>query len=123
MKPLPRTIWTTIGWVGVALAILAICVAAIDGVPAVFLPYAALIVGGVSGVGVNSTARYGLVILAISALLVLGMTGITRDSPGSGVVAPSLASLLGLFAIVGIPLAVSGGLLAWGTVRRSSRPG
>ena len=123
MKPLPRTIWTTIGWVGVALAILAIGVAAIDGVPAVFLLYAALLVGGVSGVGVNSTARYGLVILAISALLVLGMTGITRDSPGSGVVAPSLASLLGLFAIVGIPLAVSGGLLAWGTVRRSSRPG
>jgi len=123
MKPLPRMFWTIIGWIGVALAILAICVAVIDGVPAVFLLYAALLVGGVSGVGVNSTARYGLVILAISALLVLGMTGITRDSQGSGVVAPSLASLLGLFAIVGIPLAVSAGLLAWGTVRRSSRPG
>lgn len=116
MKPLPRMFWTSIGWVGVALAILAIFIAAVDGVPAVFLLYAAMIVGGVSGIGIHSIARYGLVILAISTLLVLGMRHYVTTT---GFIPPSLDSLRQVLAIIAIPLAISAGLLAWGAARRS----
>jgi MFS superfamily sulfate permease-like transporter len=62
-------VWATLGWISVFLVAASIPYAIIDGVMGIFILYAAIIVGGLSGFGVGSTAKFGVAVIVFSLLI------------------------------------------------------
>ena len=119
MKPIHARFWTIAGYSGVAIAALAVAVAMIDPVPAAFLLAGAVSVGGISGLGLYSTAKFGVTTLVVCTVVMLGMMHYIESQ---GLVAPTLMLLRHTFELIAIPLTISGGLLILGVIRRRRRP-
>ena len=108
-------IWTTIGWIAIALVVIAVPYALIDGVMGIFVLYIAVVVGGLSGVGLKSTAKFG--IATILASLLLALIG-THYTTSAGFRSPQVALVLNAFSIFALPILISATLLLLGVTRR-----
>lgn len=113
MKP---SVWTGLGWVGIGLAIAALPAVMLDPVLAGFALYLAIIVGGLSSIGVRSTVKFAVTTIMLS-LLVANV--VSNYSPATGFRTPSVSSVLDTAAILGPLLIVSIGLIIWGVARRA----
>ena len=121
MKQIPARFWKAIGWIGLLLTAWSFVLATIDGVMAIFMFPIAMLVGGISGLGATSTARFGLATIVLCTALVFGMTHYVVSI---GFKVPTVFTLNETLAFVGIPLTVSGGMLIWGmNVRRKKAIG
>lgn len=118
VKPIHAKFWTSTGWIGVSLALLSLAAATIDGVMAMFLLPVAMLVGGISGFGVNATPRFGIATLILCTVIVVVSTHYVVTT---GLMRPTASSLTGSFELIAIPLTVSAGLLTWGVVKRNSK--
>ena len=114
--------WNVIGWTAVALVFVSVLFAMLDPVMGIFVLWAAILVGGFSGIGGNATARFG--IATIIAGLALGLIG-THYSTSTGLQPPELRRVLGAFTVVGLPILVSAAMLLRGkkTRRQQEIPG
>jgi hypothetical protein len=115
MSQVSTKIWNTIGWIATALVVVSIPFALIDPVMGIFILYAAIVVGGLSGIGVNAKAKFG--IATIVASLLLGLIG-THYTSSTGLRPLELTLVWTAFAIFMIPILVSAALLLLGLVRR-----
>lgn len=115
MSPISTKIWSTIGWISASFVALSIPLSLIDGVIGAFALYAAIIVGGISGIGLNSTAKFGVATIAVS--LLLGVIATHYTSSG-GFRPPDLARLWAAISILGIPILASIAMIVVGVLRR-----
>ena len=115
MDKTPAQTWNLIGWTAVALVLVSVLLSMVDPVIGIFVLWAAILVGGFSGIGGNATARFG--IATIIAGLVLSLVG-THYSPPTGLHPLELRRALGAFTVVGLPTLVSAALLLHGMRRR-----
>ena len=108
-------IWTTIGWIATTLVVIAVPYALIDGVMGIFILNVAIVVGGISGVGLNATAKFGIAtILATRLLALIG----THYSTLTGFRSPQIALVLNAILIFALPILISATLLFLGVIRR-----
>ena len=112
------TKWRAIGWLSIALVVASVALAFIDGVLGAFGLYAAMIVGGVSGLGRHSTAGFGISVLVLS--LLLGVIA-THYTSSDGFLRPELERVWMAVSILGIPALISAALLSIGKWRRRHR--
>ena len=110
-------IWTTIGWIAATLVVISVPYALIDGVMGIFILYAAIVIGGLSGVGLNSTAKFG--IATIFASLLLALVG-THYTTSTGFRLPQFTLVLNAVSIFALPILISAALLFLGVARRRS---
>ena len=115
MSPVSTKIWNAIGWSAIALVVIAILYTLADPVMGIAVLYVAIVVGGLSGIGVGATTRFG--VATIAASLLLGLFG-THYASSTGLRPPELASVLAAFEIFGLPILVSAALLLIGVARR-----
>ena len=115
MNLISAAFWTTIGWIGLLLLACALVLTTIDGVMAYIVISLAMIFGGFSSLGERATIKYAVTTAAVGAASVFWMTHYVVST---GFQFPSLESLTTLFAMIGIPLAVSGAMLILGIGRR-----
>ncbi len=111
-------VWKAIGWTGVALSALAILYAFADPVLAIFISFVAIPIGGLSGVGIHSTSKFGVTCILLCLLLVNVMS---HYGVSTGFRVPSVSSVRDASVILLIPLTVSLGLMALGVVRRAKK--
>jgi hypothetical protein len=115
VNPVSTTAWTRIGWLSVGLVVLAVPLSLIDGVISAFALYAAIIAGGLSSVGLESTARFGVATIVLSLLL---GTIATHYTSSTGFLPPDLSRVLAAISILGIPSLASLTLIITGVLRR-----
>ena len=101
IKQIPARFWNAVGWVGLLLTAWSFILATIDGVMAIFVIPIAMLVGGVSGLGATSTARFGIATIVLCTALVFAMTNYRISA---GLIVPSVFMLTRTFEFVGIPL-------------------
>jgi hypothetical protein len=107
--------WNAIGWLSVALVGASIAMAFVDGVLGAFGLYAAMIVGGISGLGRHSRAGFG--VATILASLFLGVIA-THYTSSEGFLRLELERVWNAVSILGIPALISAALLSIGAWRR-----
>jgi hypothetical protein len=115
MSRISTKIWRTIGWISVAFVVLSVPLSLIDGVIAAFALYAAIVIGGLSSVGLKSTAKFGIATIAVS--LLLGMIA-THYTSSTGFRPPELALVWAAISIFAIPILASVALMIAGVLRR-----
>jgi len=115
MSSVPAKIWNAIGWVATTLVVISIPYSLADPVMGIFFLYVAIVVGGLSGIGVKATTRFG--IATIAASLLLGMLG-THYTSSTGLRPPELALVWTAFMIFALPILLSAALLLLGVMRR-----
>ena len=116
MKQISRKVWVATGWISLLLTAWSFVLATIDGVMAIFVFPFAMLVGGVSGIGATSTARFGVATIVLCTALVFGMTHYVAST---GFQTPNASTVSQAIALIAIPFTVSGGMLIWGmNVRR-----
>lgn len=123
MNPMPAKFWKLVGWLGVSLVVIAIPYAMVDGVMGVFVLYAAMIVGGISGIGVKARATFGIAIILLSIVIT---SAITHYTATTGMRAPDFSLIKLALAVLALPMIVSVALLALGEIHRrmsAPRPG
>ena len=104
-----------IGWIAAMLVVISIFFAVIDPVVGVFVMYAAVVVGGVSGIGANATVRFGVAMIVAS--LLFGLFG-THYTTSTGLRPPQLALIWSAISIFAFPILLSAILLVLGVIRR-----
>lgn len=115
MRPVRTKIWNAIGWVATALVVISIPYSLADPVMGIFFLYVAIVVGGLSGIGVNATTIFG--IGTIAASLLLGLLG-THYTTSTGFRPPELALAWTAITIFALPVMFSAALLLLGVMRR-----
>lgn len=120
MSQAPANIWNFIGWIAAALIVVSIFLAMIDPVMAVFVMYAAILVSGLSGVGIKATAKFGIVTIVMS--LLFGLTG-THYTVSIGFLPLQLKLVWSAILIFALPIVVSAILLSVGLMRRRHADG
>jgi hypothetical protein len=120
MSQTPAKIWNLIGWIVVALIVVSIFFAMTDPVMGVFAMYAAIAVGGLSGVGMNATVKFGVVTIVVS--LLFGLIG-THYTTSTGIRPPQLKLIWSAVSIFALPILVSATLLSYGVIRRRHADG
>ena len=119
MRPVSAVWWRTLGWTAVLLVAVAALSALADPVLGVFVLYAAIIVGGLSGVGINASPGFGIATL-ISGLAI-GLAG-THYTSSTGLRPPHPALILNAFTIFAWPVTASLALLLLGILKRRAAP-
>jgi hypothetical protein len=120
MKQISGRIWVAIGWISLLLAAWSFVLATIDGVMAILVFPVAMFVGGISGIGATSTARFGIATIVLCTALVFGMT---HYAASTGFQTPNWSTASQAIALIAIPLTVSGGMLIWGVNVRRKKSG
>lgn len=115
MSPVPTKIWNAFGWVAATLVGISIPYSLADPVLGMFFLYVAIVIGGLSGIGVKATPRYG--IATIAASLLLGLLG-THYTSSTGLRSPELALVWTAFIVLALPVIFSVALLLLGVTRR-----
>ena len=118
MKQISRKVWISIGWVSLLLTAWSFVLATVDGVMALFMFPVAMLVGGISGLGATSTARFGIATIFLCTALVFGMTHYVASA---GFQTPNGSTASQAIALIAIPLAVSSGMLIWGANARRKK--
>jgi len=118
VRPISAVFWTKVGRVAVSIAAVSVAAAMIDGVMAMLMILVAMLVGGISGVGVNATARFGTITLIVGVSLAVVMTHYVVST---GLMAPTATTLIQTFKLIAIPLSMSAGLLIWGLIKRKRK--
>jgi hypothetical protein len=103
------------GWIAAALILVSIFFTMIDPVMGVFAMYAAIVVGGLSGFGMNATVKFGVVTIVVS--LLFGLIG-THYTTSTGFRPPQLRLIWSAISIFAWPILVSAILLSYGVIRR-----
>jgi hypothetical protein len=120
MSQAPAKAWDFTGWVAAALIVVAISFTMIDPVMGVFAMYAAIVVGGLSGFGINATVKFGVVTIVVS--LLFGLIG-THYTTSTGFLPPQLKLIWSAISIFAWPILVSAILLSCGVIRRRHADG
>ena len=107
--------WNGIGCGSIALVLVSIPYGLVDGVMGLFFLYAAVIVGGFSGVGLKATAVFGIAVIVASLLLTLFALQYTSPAGFSRL---QIRSLWTAFSVLSMPIAVSAAFLVCGVLRR-----
>lgn len=115
MSQISAKFWTATGCISLLLSAWSVFLATIDGVMAYFVIFIAMIVGGFSSIGETATTKYAVATALVGVVLVFWMSHYVVST---GVRLPSVDSLTTAFAMISIPLLVSGGMLILGIGRR-----
>ena len=115
MTQVSAKIWAALGWISVLLVAASIPFAMVDGVIGAFALYAAIIVGGLSGVGISSTAKFGVTAIVLSLLIANVMTHYTASTGLQSLQFDLVFSALALFAL---PILFATAFLVVGVIRR-----
>ncbi|MDZ7768228.1 MAG: hypothetical protein U5K38_03745 [Woeseiaceae bacterium] len=83
-----------------------------------YLPlYAAIVIGGLSGVGANSTAKFGVTVIVLSLLIANVMTHYTAST---GLRSLQFDLVFNVLVIFALPIMVATALLVVGVFRRQN---
>lgn len=115
MSQVSTTAWSTFGWIATTLVVFSIPLGLADPVLGVFVLYAAIIIGGFSGIGRNATAKFGITTILASLLLTLLAT---HYSSSTGFYLPQFRLILNAFVVLWLPLLISAALLFLGATKR-----
>ena len=115
MTQVSAKLWAALGWISVLLVAASIPIAMVDGVIGVLALYSAIVIGGFSGVGTNSTAKFGVSAIVLSLLIANVMTHYTASTGLRSLQSDLLFSVLVIFAL---PMLVATAFLIVGVIRR-----
>jgi hypothetical protein len=87
----------------------------IGGVFLVLLLLVAIVLGGLSGIGTNSTSKFGITTIVLSVLIVYWATHYVASS---GLQPPQFERMSSLLTFLGVPIAIAAICLITGAVRR-----
>jgi hypothetical protein len=109
-----RTISNAIGWTSIALVVISVLAAFADPVPGIFVLFLAIILGGMSGVGVDASPRFGIFTIILALLLAV----IGTHSSYTEIQPLELRLVWTAVQLVGVPVVVSVALLVLGIFSR-----
>ncbi len=110
--------WASLGWISILLVALSAPFGMVGGVFLVVLLFAAIILGGVSGVGMMSTTKFGVTTLTLSFLIVYVVTHYVTST---GFQSFQLERVLGVLTYLALPIVIAATCLIAGAVRRRNR--
>ena len=87
----------------------------IGGVFLVFLLFVAIILGGLSGVGLKSTTKFGVTAIVLSFLIVYI---VTHYAASTGLQSFQLERMFSLLTFLALPIVIAAACLIVGAVRR-----
>lgn len=115
MGPISTKIWNAFGWTSVGFVVLSVPLSLIDGVLTGLALYAAIILGGISSIGLQSTAKFGIATIAVSLLIGIIAAHYTSST---GFRSPELALIWAGMTIFAVPILASVVLMITGLLRR-----
>ncbi|MCR9184732.1 MAG: hypothetical protein NXH81_04995 [Halieaceae bacterium] len=115
MKQLSPKVWAATGWISLALSAWSLVLATIDGVMAYFTIVIAIIIGGLSSIGITGTAKFAVFSVVLAAVLVFWMT---HHVASTGFQLPDGSSIATMFSLISIPTLVSVVMMILGIRRR-----
>ena len=108
-------LWATLGWISILLVASSIPFGMIGGVFLVFLLFVAIILGGLSGVGLKSTTKFGVTTIVLSFLIVYI---VTHYAASTGLQSFQLKRMFSLLTFLALPIVIAAARLIVGVVRR-----